>query len=566
MALVDTKYAVWLNTDVIVPKYWLERLLSPFNDCDKVATATPFTNSGVCFSFPAFCQDNEPQMDIEIINKAFERINNFDAELNSTYGGVGFCMAINMECWKEIGSLDEIVFGKGYGEENDWCFRALKKGWKHYIVPNLYVQHFHGGSFDSQEKKKLVEEHLNILREKYPYEMNTIVSKFMKKDPWKIYRQLASILCCSNAPILLIDLKQINSDKSGAIDYRNQLIKDLVQSGHDIILAEYERCKPNEWSIKNATLPSSPEIKLKTFADIKLLFEILPLRKVIINNLAFLNDVEDAIYIICKLKDMFEFELIYKFHDYLSMCPSFFLINNKCLSCINSDIKNNCGQECLNNNKYRTVIRNDINSWRSAWKKLLEKSDEYHFFSDYTVNIVKQIYDLPETKISITEHKPLFGENYTKYTKSKITDSITIAFVGNFSEEKGAQYFVDLAKMCKRKGLNYNFVIIGQNYFKEYNCEITYIGGYDRDSLGEILTKNQVHAVIYSSINNETFSYLAQELMILEVPFVCFDNGAHSERIKKYKYPYAEISDDISAEGLYAGLSKLISKVYSIKQ
>ena len=70
--------------------------------------------------------------------------------------------------------------------------------------------------------------------------------------------------------------------------------------------------------------------------------------------------------------------------------------------------------------------------------------------------------------------------------------------------------------------------------------------------------------MVYSSINNETFSYLAQELMLLNVPFVCFNNGAHAERIQKYKYNLAEIADNVSTESLSSALQDLIKKIYNI--
>ena len=43
-------------------------------------------------------------------------------------------MGMNRNVINEIGFLDEESFGKGFGEENDWCQRAAKK---YYY--NLYL-------------------------------------------------------------------------------------------------------------------------------------------------------------------------------------------------------------------------------------------------------------------------------------------------------------------------------------------------------------------------------------------------------------------------------------------
>ena len=67
--------------------------------------------------------------------------------------GVGFCMALNRNVLKKIGFLDEQTFGKGYGEENDWCMRAYKAGYKNVLIPNLFVYHKHGMSFNEDPNK-----------------------------------------------------------------------------------------------------------------------------------------------------------------------------------------------------------------------------------------------------------------------------------------------------------------------------------------------------------------------------------------------------------------------------
>lgn len=70
--------------------------------------------------------------------------------------GVGFCMGMNLKAIQEVGLLDEENFGKGYGEENDWCQRAIAAGYENVHVDNLFVYHKHGGSFPSEEKQRLL--------------------------------------------------------------------------------------------------------------------------------------------------------------------------------------------------------------------------------------------------------------------------------------------------------------------------------------------------------------------------------------------------------------------------
>ena len=82
--------------------------------------------------------------------------------------GVGFCMGMNLKAIREVGLLDEENFGKGYGEENDWCQRAIAAGYENVDVDNLFVYHKHGGSFPSEEKQRLLKEHSDALLRKHP--------------------------------------------------------------------------------------------------------------------------------------------------------------------------------------------------------------------------------------------------------------------------------------------------------------------------------------------------------------------------------------------------------------
>ena len=43
------------------------------------------------------------------------------------------------------------------GEENDWCQRAILKRYRNVVTPSLFVWHKHGASFDTGEKKYLLD-------------------------------------------------------------------------------------------------------------------------------------------------------------------------------------------------------------------------------------------------------------------------------------------------------------------------------------------------------------------------------------------------------------------------
>ena len=112
---------------------------------------------------------------------------------------------MNIAALKEVGLLDEETFGKGYGEENDWCQRAIKAGYKNVHADNLFVYHKHGGSFMSEEKKRLIAENSEKLFARYP-DYKREVGAFCAIDPAKKERLYAMIRLMSLALITLSPL------------------------------------------------------------------------------------------------------------------------------------------------------------------------------------------------------------------------------------------------------------------------------------------------------------------------------------------------------------------------
>lgn len=147
---------VMLNSDTEVPSGWLGRIMKPFLEDEKISSVTPLSNRCNIFSFPFF--DRRERNDVFLKEFGLEGIN--EAIRSSGAGryinlptGHGFCMAVSGKVWEKIGGLNEALFGRGYGEENEWCQRAELDGFRNILFPGLYVAHHEKGSFTTEEKK-----------------------------------------------------------------------------------------------------------------------------------------------------------------------------------------------------------------------------------------------------------------------------------------------------------------------------------------------------------------------------------------------------------------------------
>ena len=59
------------------------------------------------------------------------------------------------------------ALGRGYGEENEFCQRAINKGWCNLITPNLYVYHKGGASFGA-DRAALIANANEVMDQIYP--------------------------------------------------------------------------------------------------------------------------------------------------------------------------------------------------------------------------------------------------------------------------------------------------------------------------------------------------------------------------------------------------------------
>ena len=144
MTLVDGDL-VLLNSDTLVTPGWLEGLARCLASDPAIATATPWTNNGEIASLPRFCESNPVPGDLASVAAAVGAAG--EAEYPELPTAVGFCMAVSRRAIERVGRFDEAAFGRGYGEENDFCQRAIGAGMRNVLCDDVYVAHVGGRSF-----------------------------------------------------------------------------------------------------------------------------------------------------------------------------------------------------------------------------------------------------------------------------------------------------------------------------------------------------------------------------------------------------------------------------------
>jgi len=146
-----------------------------------VATATPFSNNATICSYPfASGQGRLPgTLGLAELDRVFAATNaGRSIDLPTA---VGFCMLIRRDCLREVGMFDARRFGRGYGEENDFCMRAAKAGWRNILAADVFV--FHEGEVSFLDEKLALSQAANdALIEVHP-EYTQKVRAFIVAEP-----------------------------------------------------------------------------------------------------------------------------------------------------------------------------------------------------------------------------------------------------------------------------------------------------------------------------------------------------------------------------------------------
>ena len=539
---------VILNTDTEVPPNWLERLLAPIVADASIASTTPFSNAATIFSFPHFVADGTPikGVTLEEADWAFQSLAvPPDVPLDAPTG-VGFCMGINGRIWRQIGSFDEVVFGKGYGEENDWCQRAIAAGFRNVLVPNLFVYHFHGGSFGPPQKAMLQQRNARVLAQRWPT-YNSSIAAFVADDPWAALRLGAILKLCLAAerrPLVILD----HALGGGANSYRLRQVQDALADGRAVLLLTWDAGRPGiEMHVMLGDFDHKMHLcSWETVLEQKHQFAAC---EFVYNNmvgwgrpLAILDGLVD-------IATGTGAALIVLFHDFHPVCPSYALVGRDGRFCGVPDDLAICDR-CLPRNFNAMHRQDDIKTWRSCWQRVLDAAREVRFFSASSAAIARRAFVIEASKIRVEPHSPLadFGERRITLPQA---GELVIGVVGSLNWAKGAGIISDMARLLKIERPNGRIVLIGE---MDPACRgastanLLVHGGYERESLPDLLETYGVGVCVLPSIIPETFSYVTQELMHLEMPLVCFDLGAPAERISRYRW--GKVAKEVSADAM----------------
>lgn len=541
--LLSESDVILLNSDTEVTKNWIEKITACAYSNEYIATVTPLTNNGTIASVPNFGIDNElpKNMSLDEYSQMIENISAHRYPQLTT--GNGFCLFIKRSVIDEIGVFDDETFGKGYGEENDFCYRALDYGYSHVLCDDTFIYHKGTQSFKKENltasRAALIDKHMALLKAKYPLYVNK-TDLFLAINPLKDIQEN-------------IDLNIALYKKKKILYLVNEWETDMVMTGgtslhlKDIILANNKNniaslvLAPDKFDLSRFKLYLYTDSYAREIANyktdinqysqiaytnnccIKMLENIFESFKIdILHVHHFLFQSFDVIDIAKK----YNVYSVVTLHDLYMICPS---INKvyKDKYC-EYDSSSNC-KDCL---KKRYGLGNDIiENWQKTCKNVLSKFDLRIVPSENTQKLFKAIY--PELDFEVVEHGvEVIDVSCVKPVKAN--GCFNVAFVGAMAIHKGGNILKELKN--KNVGKDIKIHLFGKSEIPAlYKSNANYInhGPYTRGELPKLLIENGIDLVCIFATWPETYSYTLTECYMAHIPVLTFDLGAVGDRVKK---------------------------------
>ncbi|MGG3810902.1 glycosyltransferase [Methylorubrum rhodesianum] len=526
------KDVILLNSDAIPYNDWIDRLVQHAYRFPDIATVTPLSNNATIFSYPRMNYNNRIALEVgpEQID-AYARACNKNS-WNEVPTGVGFCFYMTATAIKCVGNFDAETFGLGYGEENDYCMRALKAGYRNIQANDVFVYHSGGASFDNTYSKnmKSIEERLNAKHPNYP----TLVYAHVAADPAQtarrrldcyrfasFYNKKCAVFVSHSAgggieTHILAQAQGMSSQGVPVIIFRS--VKDHILT---VDLIDRNDCALTATLVGKFDLIREPEFFTEFLCWLQPLF-------VHVHSFANLDwgCTQKIIRSIASTK----LDYYYTLHDYAPVCHRNNLVTPRatfcglpntvvCRSCIKSD------------NEAKGVP--DPVERRAVYASFLQGARLVFAPSEDIAKRMLGVFDLDNIQIRPHEERFVFRAKGKDYTSKPI---MRVGAIGAIGPHKGSYVIHALAVDAQLRHLPISYEIVGYSNVPSLMSEagVTETGKYNHDYEAlELIASRELDIIILPSIWPETYCYALSLALAAGVMPAVFDIGAQAERLRK---------------------------------
>ncbi|MEM9317809.1 MAG: glycosyltransferase [Pseudomonadota bacterium] len=524
LAIDRGDHVVLLNSDAFVPAGWASRLMRPVRQHARVASVTPLSNDATIMTAPVICERIDLSPGVADAADATARRFNPEALLTVMPTGIGFCMAMNIEYLRRIPRLDQ-AFGRGYGEEVDWCQRARALGGRHLGLPGLFVEHRGGESFGSDTKRALVRRNNQIVSQRYPT-YDAEVQRFIADDPMRTARLALGIAMIAAEAKRAIPIYVAHSMGGGAETYLQQRIRGDLLSGPGALVLRLGGRRRWRLELHSENGVTAGDTDMFDFVE-ELLAPIAARRLVYSCAVGDPDPVSLPDQLLRLLRDGTPDRLEILVHDFFMLSPSYTLLD--------SDHIFRGPVETDRADRAHRVVRPDgrivgLEGWRAAWSRLLFAAHEVVVFSQDSQRHMLAVFPALEDRLIVRPHSL---HQPVSPVPTPGAPGEVVAVLGNIGVQKGAALVARLALRLQFRA-DQRLVIVGSvDPAFELAAGTIVTGAYQPRDIARLAAELGVTRWLIPSIWPETFSYTTHEALATGLPVHAFDIGAQGDAVAK---------------------------------
>lgn len=526
-----------LNSDTEVTPRWLENLRLAAYRNPRTATVTPISDNAGAFSVPEIGQKNETpeRLSQDEVGRLVTRCS--ARMYPQTPTGNGFCMYIKREALDDVGHFDAENFPRGYGEENDFCMRAQKRGWSHVVDDATYVFHERQASF-GETKDEMVRAGRAALESLHP-EYTQLARAFISSEDMK---RVAENVRSTFEDARRLDVRPrllfVHHQARGGTTFTNEDLMNALADRYSpyVLISNVSQLKLfrreegnlvllEQWNLRSkveVTEYSRPDYRAAIFDLLdRYRFELVHIRHLI-----------GQTFDLPRITATLGIPTILSFHDFYYSCPTVHLID---------DHGKHCGGLCTPGHGQCTLPTPRLqqfprlkHAYLGTWREQVERMFEHVDAFVTTSHATKKIYEkslpvLKDRPFRIIEH----GRDLEQaYCASPPGDGpIKILLPGNINRHKGAGFVRELKRIDLEDRLEFHFLGRVADEWRDLGIDH---GTYDREEFNERVRTVAPAFMGIFSISPETYCHTLTEAWAAGVPVLASDIGTLRERVKAH--------------------------------
>ncbi len=543
---------VLINSDTEYSPGWLARMDRCRRSDPRIHVVCPLSNNATICSVPQFNAKNVLDGRTSIAEMARRVARTSLRRYPRIPTAVGFCMLVTREALERVGLLDT-AFGKGYGEEVDWCQRAWAMGCETALCDDAYVYHHGEVTYSAvPEKRSLQEAAEKIVLHRWPGYLDA-VRTYCLLNPLRLQHQrlheASRARVAAAVPRVLhvchsfdalagteIITRRVIEGTRGRVA-STVLFPATLDGWYDAVTDEdadgLERIRMNRLLARSDTCVNGVTASIRSGIVERFFAEAVAGAAPDIVH--FQHLIHFGSLLLPVIARSLRTRVVVSLHDYFLLCPEWNLTGPRgrpcgkpfggadveCLACLARKQERSNGAHLLDLPSYLAERRALAGAALAAADRIIAPSESVRerFREAFGADIAGRIQVIPHGSVT-----------HPREEREARSSRLVVAFLGYLNAPKGGDVFLEVVRRLKHSSICFQLVgaCPDRRILLEHpNLEAR--GAYQAHELPRLL--RDVDVVVIPSVASETYCLTLDEAFRAGVPVIASRVGAIPERL-----------------------------------